>query len=434
MNDQEDTDLIISGLREPEQAVSYYVGRKLAETYKGSIVVQTQSYTFDLVEYAQAGHCLAEPLSTVFSESITTWHGPEYGLHKKPGNAAFAVLWQGHNLKVILVSWIEGLHPTQGIWIVADEPAIAEKFLIAVSEWCSDVRGEILVFESGCWSKSKELYESVQSTTFDSLILPDEMKVEIREDFRQFFNSRDEYNRYGIPWKRGILFHGTPGNGKTHTLKALVNELKQPCLYVKSFTGPQYESEHDMIRKVFTRARQTTPCLLVLEDLDSLINDSNRSFFLNEMDGFAANTGIVVLATTNHPERLDPAILERPSRFDRKYSFPLPTPEERLAYLTLWNNRSQPELRLTEVQLGDITSLTDEFSFAYLKELWLSSMMKWIAVREPGAMASILTGQVDSLRLQMNTPISEAAPAGDVRDERIRIMQAYRSRRPGPRL
>src|SRR5881396_1229792 len=92
-----------------------------------------------------------------------------------------------------------------------------------------------------------------------------------------------------------------------------------------------------------SRSYLTGPCLL--------IDEENRAFFLNELDGFAANTGVVVLATTNHPEKLDPAILDRPSRFDRKYYFSLPAPRERLAYAFSWNQSLEPELRLAEVSL-----------------------------------------------------------------------------------
>ena len=66
---------------------------------------------------------------------------------------------------------------------------------------------------------------------------------------------------------------------------------------------------------------------MVLEDLDSLINDGNRSFFLNQLDGLENNDGLLVIGTTNHYDRLDPAITKRPSRFDRKlfvYSYNLP--------------------------------------------------------------------------------------------------------------
>jgi SpoVK/Ycf46/Vps4 family AAA+-type ATPase len=156
------------------------------------------------------------------------------------------------------------------------------------------------------------------------------LKQDILDDLKQFFVSHALYDQYGIPWKRGILFVGPPGNGKTHAVKAIINSLAQPCLYVKSFRA-EYRTDEDNIRHVFERARKSAPCILVLEDLDSLLTQQNRSFFLNELDGFAANVGIVTLATTNHPERLDPSILDRPSRFDRKHPFDLPELPERLA-------------------------------------------------------------------------------------------------------
>lgn len=69
---------------------------------------------------------------------------------------------------------------------------------------------------------------------------------------------------------------------------------------------------------VFNHARKNAPCVVVMEDLDSLINDQNRSFFLNQLDGIEGNDGLLVIATTNHFERLDAGLKNRPSRFDRK--------------------------------------------------------------------------------------------------------------------
>ena len=143
----------------------------------------------------------------------------------------------------------------------------------------------------------------------------------------------------------------------------------------------------------------------MLEDLDSLLTPNNRSYFLNELDGFAANTGIVTLATTNHPEKLDPAILDRPSRFDRKYPFDLPQQPERLAYITLWNETLKPALRISEEGAVQLSELTTGFSFAYLKELFLSSMMHWVKSAEQGTMQQTMLDQVDILREQMvNVP------------------------------
>ena len=301
-------------------------------------------------------------------------------------------------------------------WIVAETKEVAENFFRAVCEWCSEVRGEILLFDQGEWSKSKELFEAIKAASFDNLILPRALKEEIQTDFQNFFVSREMYEKYGIPWKRGVLLIGPPGNGKTHTVKALINQLRQPCLYVKSFKS-QYATEQEGMRRVFQRARHTTPCLVVLEDIDSMIDGKNRSFFLNELDGFAVNTGVVVLATTNHPQRLDPAILDRPSRFDRKYYFELPAPEERFAYASGWNGNLRQEMRVADGVVAEIVAQTEGFSFAYMKELFLSSMMQWMSAPEPKNMGAAILERVTSLRRQMSRPGDTAVESpGDDED------------------
>jgi ATP-dependent 26S proteasome regulatory subunit len=126
---------------------------------------------------------------------------------------------------------------------------------------------------------------------------------------------------------------------------------------------------------------------------------------LNELDGFAANVGIVALATTNHPERLDPSILDRPSRFDRKYPFDLPELTERLAYISMWNVSLKPQLQLVEENITKLSEMTEGFSFAYLKELFLSSTMRWIAAEQkdsaPESMQQVMEMQVGILHEQM---------------------------------
>jgi len=160
------------------------------------------------------------------------------------------------------------------------------------------------------------------------------------------------------------------------------------------------------MRLVFARARITTPCLLVMEDLDSMIDDKTRAFLLNELDGFETNAGVVVLATTNHPDRLDPALMDRPSRFDRKYHFNLPAAAERTAYIANWNKELQVELRLSEGGAAALARQTEGFSFAYLKELFLSSMMQWMGSGGV-SMDQVIRGQATQLRAQMAASANE---------------------------
>ena len=75
--------------------------------------------------------------------------------------------------------------------------------------------------------------------------------------------------------------------------------------------------EEGSMQVVFAKARLLAPCVIILEDLDSLINDQNRSVFLNQLDGSAGNDGLLLIGTTNHFDRLDPGLSTRPSRFDR---------------------------------------------------------------------------------------------------------------------
>jgi ATP-dependent 26S proteasome regulatory subunit len=143
------------------------------------------------------------------------------------------------------------------------------------------------------------------------------------------------------------------------------------------------------------------PCIVILEHHDSLIDNKNRSFFLNELDGFQSNDGVAVLATTNHPGKLDPAIINRPSRFDRKYHFHLPADTERLAYIMKWNNDLQTDLQVSKKGAAEVVSATEGFSFAYLKELFVASMVQWMSEGRRTSMDDILLAQTDLLRGQM---------------------------------
>ncbi|HLH62415.1 MAG TPA: AAA family ATPase [Ktedonobacteraceae bacterium] len=210
-------------------------------------------------------------------------------------------------------------------------------FLVGVCAWNIEVRGEVLVFDGGCWKKDRQLFKSIKGATLDNLILRGNLKQEIYNDLVQFFAARETYERYGIPWKRGVIFVGPPGNGKTHAVKAIINAIQQPCLYVKSFKA-EYRTDEDNIRLIFDRARKSAPCILVLEDLDSLVT---------------------------------------------------------------WNKSLQDALQISGDVQAQLAEQSEGFSFAYLKELFLSSMMRWINRIGQETMEQIMAAQVEVLREQM---------------------------------
>lgn len=256
-----------------------------------------------------------------------------------------------------------------------------EELMKAVGTWSNELHKEVLVFDTAYWSKNHELWKSTESASWDDVVLDPETKNGIIEDIESFFDSQELYREFSVPWKRGIIMHGLPGNGKTISIKALMSRLRKradpvPSLYVKSFedqcAGPQYA-----IKKIFERARRTAPCLLIFEDLDSLITDKTRSYFLNEVDGLEANDGILMIGSTNHLDRLDPAIRDRPSRFDRKYFYRLPGTAERTAYARYWKAKvdRNPRVEFPDAACEFIASITEDFSFAYLKELFIAALL-----------------------------------------------------------
>ena len=149
-----------------------------------------------------------------------------------------------------------------------------------------------------------------------------------------------------------------------------------PTLYVRTLTnmrGPEYA-----IGQIFSRARQQMPCFLVFEDLDSIVSDRVRSYFLNEVDGLLNNDGILMVGSTNHLERLDPGISKRPSRFDRKYLFPDPDMDQRVEYCEFWRRKlSDNEEIEFPVKLNKaIASITKGFSFAYMQEAFVAALLE----------------------------------------------------------
>lgn len=210
------------------------------------------------------------------------------------------------------------------------------------------------------------------SVTWDDIVLPAELLADIRSTVMDFAGGRERYARLGIPWRRGLLLTGPPGNGKTKICKAVAATSGMPFVYLAA----DAERGEDTLERAFARARWAAPAVLCVEDLDSLFaGEASLSYFLNKLDGFEDNTGLLVLATTNHPEALDPALLRRPSRFDWVWKIPDPDLGMRLAFLR--------RLLADAVEAGmceQIAEATDGFSMAFLQELRTSAGLR--ALRE----------------------------------------------------
>lgn len=102
-----------------------------------------------------------------------------------------------------------------------------------------------------------------------------------------------------------------------------------------------------------------------------------RSYFLNEVDGLESNHGILMIGSTNHLDRLDPGIAKRPSRFDRKYLFDVPTRDERCEYCDYWRHKlsQNKEIDFPKELSARVADITSDFSFAYLKEAFVAALL-----------------------------------------------------------
>lgn len=393
---------IYDALSTDSTALVYRVGEELAEYFRAKAIIKSTDWDFNVEEYANAGLCQLHPRAEHFADVNAEWL-PECALILRSYNQGwYRISWEGAEVEVLRLTFATACGEQTVRWVIADTLELAEAFFSAVCVWNSAVEAAIMVFQDGYWQKNRDLYLAIQRATLDTLVLGGTLKQDLYRDLAAFFEAQPIYERAGIAWKRGVVLIGPPGNGKTHAVKALINALGKPCLYVKSFSS-QHADDHHNIRSVFTQARETAPCILVLEDLDSLITEHNRSFFLNELDGFAANTGVVTIASTNYPERLDQAILARPSRFDRKYHFGLPGQAERLEYLQLWSASLEDAMRPGAATMARVAADTEGFSFAYLKELLVASTVRWTERQQPGLMDQIMPAELAELRAQMSS-------------------------------
>lgn len=351
--------------------------------------------TCPLLRYAAAGHATYSILDETSPDAISSlqWHmyiPPARRIDGASGFVAEQLMygkmlyrWRGYEFVIYYADGRDGSQPypnVQNFYILSTEVGRAEALMLEAGKWGAILHDEVWVFDRGFWQKNRELWESIRNASWDNVILEEKMKKDIIDDHLSFFNSRETYKKLKVPWKRGLIYYGPPGNGKTISIKAMMHMLYSredpvPTLYVRtlaSFMGPE-----GALKMVFDMARQQAPCYLVFEDLDTIITPQVRSYFFNEVDGLKNNDGIFMIGSTNHLETLDPGIAKRPSRFDRKYLFPDPVLAERVEYCHFWQGKlaENPDVDFPDELCDAIAKITDKFSFAYMQEAFVAALL-----------------------------------------------------------
>ena len=186
-------------------------------------------------------------------------------------------------------------------------------------------------------AKVKDEHENKKTATFADVAGEDEEKEELKEVV-EFLKSPDKFNTLGARIPHGVLLVGPPGTGKTLLARACAGEAGVPFY---SISGSDFVEMYvgvgaSRVRDLFDKAKKTMPCIIFIDEIDAVgrqrgaglggghdEREQTLNQLLTEMDGFEGNTGVIILAATNRPDSLDPA-LTRPGRFDRRVPVELP--------------------------------------------------------------------------------------------------------------
>jgi cell division protease FtsH len=270
--------------------------------------------------------------------------------------------------------------PLNGLWAILSWVGVPLLFLILWSKFTGSNRASGLGMLGIGDSHAKAYSAGDTGVTFNDVAGIDEAKAELQE-IVDFLKHAEKYVKLGAKIPKGVLLVGPPGTGKTLLAKAIAGEAGVPFFsisgseFIEMFVGVGAAR----VRGLFEQAKQQAPCIVFIDELDALGksrasansmggNDEREQTLnqlLSEMDGFAANTGVILLSATNRPEVLDPALL-RPGRFDRQIVVDRPDKIGRHAILLVHVRQVQLS---ADVDLLKIAARTPGFAGADLANL-----------------------------------------------------------------
>lgn len=215
---------------------------------------------------------------------------------------------------------------------------------------------------------------SVKEDTSNLINLTNSPGEEVLNDIIGFWEGREIFDNFSLPYRRGILLYGEPGCSKTKTVSQVSKLIVERGGYVILFEDVEsFSAGVEVLRK----EQPESPIVCVMEDIDYIVQDSpsEKSDLLNLLDGaFNSIHNVVYLATTNRPEVLEDNILNRPSRFDRRIEFTYPDPDCRKQYLEFLINSGKKPLDF-QVDLDTMVEKSEGMSFAHLKELFIGVVL-----------------------------------------------------------
>lgn len=293
-----------------------------------------------------------------------------HGQETMPIRATFFLVRNSDGAKFVVdLTPVEGLHIE--VQIVHEPSTQIKSFHEGKKKWGE--KNGILKNNS---VNAKLEFINIDDVGWDDVVLSDEQRESFEKNIVNFIKHMDFFSAKGLPTSRGCLLTGPPGTGKTLTCSAIMNQIESTIIYIKS----DDIQERGQIADLYEIARQVAPTIMVVEDIDTLGGiDRNRAGgdhpilgeFLNCLAGVESNGGVVTIATTNYPEHLDKALVDRPGRFDFRIDFGLPDDKLRKwilkKYLSTFDHQ--------KIDFKALVKDTKGMTGAHLKEMVMMAYM-----------------------------------------------------------